>query len=237
MVKLPKIQQNVILLGGVEEDGTVPKEYTEEMLSVLSSQNGAQVEQYLRQIMPGHNMQFTTGFCTALNKGILTCPDDASTLKNFTPIITPPVNDDADVEENANLLKMAVQDKFEAEDLILFTCMDITILMIQELKHHIKNFAACAGRCLGQKSMARKIILKVAKHSERKETAYNYEFEQEPLFGGNFLDKLSLWFHRFLDSCAFDDERKIDSKKLEFSDMMEEVEHRKYTGKTLAWIR
>ena len=236
--KLPKIQQNVILLGGIEEDGTVPKECTEEMLSVLGSQNGAQVEQYLRQTMPGHNMQFATGFCTALNKGILTCPDDASTPKNFTPFLTPPVDDDADVEENANLLKMAVQDKFEAEDLILLTRMDITIPMkTQELKHHIKNFAACAGRCLGQRSIAYDSLLEVAEHIEKKETAYNYEFKQEPLFGGNFLDKLSWRFHRFLDSCAFGDESKIDSKKLVFADMMEEVERREYTGKTPAWIR
>ena len=236
--KLPKIQQNVILFGGVADDGTVPTECTEEMLSVLGSQNGAQVEQYLRQTMPGHNMKFATGFCTALNKGILTCPDDASTPKNFTPFLTPPVDDNADVEENANLLKMAVQDKFEAEDLILLTRMDITIPMkTQELKHHIKNFAACAGRCLGQQSMAYVSLLDVAKHIEAKETAYNYEFKQEPLFGGNFLDKLSWRFHRFLDSCAFGDENKIDSKKLDFNDMMEEVERREYTGKTPAWIR
>jgi hypothetical protein len=77
----------------------------------------------------------------------------------------------------------------------------------------------------------------VAEHIEKKETAYNYEFKQEPLFGGNFLDKLSWRFHRFLDSCAFGDESKIDSKKLVFADMMEEVERREYTGKTPAWIR
>ena len=42
--RLPKIQQNVIVLAGVEEDGTVPDEPTEEMLSVLGCQNGAQVD-------------------------------------------------------------------------------------------------------------------------------------------------------------------------------------------------
>ena len=42
--KLPKIQQDIILLGGVDEDGKVPEEPTEEMLSILGCQNGAQVE-------------------------------------------------------------------------------------------------------------------------------------------------------------------------------------------------
>ena len=41
--KLSKLSQNIIVMGGVEVDGTVPKEPTEEMLSVLSSHNGAEV--------------------------------------------------------------------------------------------------------------------------------------------------------------------------------------------------
>ena len=39
--RLPKIQQNVIVLAGFEEDGTVPTEPTEEMISILGCQNGA----------------------------------------------------------------------------------------------------------------------------------------------------------------------------------------------------
>ena len=111
--RLPKIQQNVILLGGVEDDGTVPDEPTEEMLSILGCQNGAQVDQYLRQSMQGFNMSLEPGFCTALNKGMLVCPDDTSTPMNFTSFLTPPVNNDEDEEDNANLLKLAVQEKYD----------------------------------------------------------------------------------------------------------------------------
>ena len=39
--KLPKIQQDVILLGGVDENRKVTDEPTEEMLSVLGCHNGA----------------------------------------------------------------------------------------------------------------------------------------------------------------------------------------------------
>ena len=46
--KLPAIQQNIILLGGVDDAGTVPDSPTEEMLSILGCQNGAQVDQYLK---------------------------------------------------------------------------------------------------------------------------------------------------------------------------------------------
>ena len=137
-------------------------------------------------------MKFSTGFCRAINKVILVCPDDISTPKNFTPFLTPPVYDNAEVEDNAHILKMAVQDKFEAEDLILLKHMDITIPMkTQDLKHHIKNFAACAGRYLGQRSMTYLSLLNVANHIEKKETTYNYKYKQEPLFGGNVLDKSS----------------------------------------------
>ena len=68
----------MILLGKVEDDGPIPEDVTGEILSVLGCQNVAHVNQYLRQAMLGHNMPFATEFCTAINKWIFTCPDDAT---------------------------------------------------------------------------------------------------------------------------------------------------------------
>ena len=53
---LPAIQRNVILLGGVEEDGTIPGVPTEEILAVLGYQSSAQVDQYLKYSMVGYNI-------------------------------------------------------------------------------------------------------------------------------------------------------------------------------------
>ena len=69
-------------------------------------------------------MSLEPGFCTALNKGILVFPDDASTSKKFTVFLPPPVNDDDEEEENANLLKMAIQEKLDNKDLKLLTKID-----------------------------------------------------------------------------------------------------------------
>jgi hypothetical protein len=110
--RLPMIQRNVILLGGVEDDGTIPEEPTEEMLSILGCQNGAQVDQYLRQSMAGYNLSPEPGLCSALNKGILVHADDGTTPKNFTPFLVPPVSDDDEVADNSKLLRLAIQDKF-----------------------------------------------------------------------------------------------------------------------------
>ena len=43
--KLPRIQQNTILLVGIDPKENIPTEATEEMMSILGYQNGAQVEQ------------------------------------------------------------------------------------------------------------------------------------------------------------------------------------------------
>ena len=67
----PKIKKNVILLGGVEDDSTVSNEPTDEMLSILGFQNGAQVDYYIIQSMRDYNMSLEPGFCMALNKGML----------------------------------------------------------------------------------------------------------------------------------------------------------------------
>ena len=51
--KLLKIQQNVLLLGGFDEDGYIIEDVTDEILSFIGCSNKAQVEQYLKQYMPG----------------------------------------------------------------------------------------------------------------------------------------------------------------------------------------
>ena len=88
--RLPMIQKNVILLGGVEEDGTIPGVPTEEMLAVLGCQNGAQVDQYLKQLMAGYNICPEPGLCSALNKGIIVHVDDGTAPKNFSPFFCSP---------------------------------------------------------------------------------------------------------------------------------------------------
>ena len=45
-------------------------EPTEEMLSILGFQNGAQVEQYLRQVMVRYSIHLEPGLYLVLNKGI-----------------------------------------------------------------------------------------------------------------------------------------------------------------------
>ena len=227
--RLPQIQKNVILLAGVEEDGTIHESPTEEMLSILGCQNGAQVDQYLKQSMVGHNISPEPGLCSAINKGILVHADDGSAPKNFTAFLVPPVSDDDDLEENTNLLRLAVQDKFSDRDVTLLTKQEITLPMkTQELRHHLKNIAGLAGRCFGQHCVLFKNLQDVAAHIEQKEISYNYEFRQDHLFGGNLLDRIHWRMHRFFDSCASGKTEKIEMEKLDFSDIMDQVERREY---------
>ena len=152
--------------------------------------------------------------------------------------LAPPVNDDDEVEENANRIKMAIQKKLDNKDLRLLTKMDITIPMkTSELRYHVKNYRGCAGRLLGQKSLAYESLSSIFDHIEDKETSYNYEFKRDTLFGGSFLDRVNWRFHRFLDSCASGVPSDIDTKKLDFSDMLEQVERREYQTKIPSCIR
>ena len=236
--KLPQVQKNIILLGGVREDGTYDKEVTEEMLSILGCSNGAQVDQYLKQVMVGHNVRLEPGLCSALNKGILIHADDTTAPKHFTPFLTPPISDDEDVAENNDLLKLAVQTKYSENDVSLLTKMDVSIPMkTQELKHQVKNIAGLTARCLGSDSLLYASLKDVADHIEKREISYNYEFRQDKLFGGNFLDRIHWRMHRFFDSCAMGDAEQIDLDKLDFSDMLQQVERREYNCKAPSWIQ
>ena len=86
--------------------------------------------------MTGFNMSFEPGFCTALNKGMLECPDDTMKPINFTAFLTPPMKDIDEEEQNENMLKLAVQNKYNCTDLELLTKTSVTIPMTaQDLRH------------------------------------------------------------------------------------------------------
>ena len=57
--------------------------------------------------------------CSTINKGILVHAEYGSAPQNFTAFLVPPLNDDAELEDNSNLLRLAVQDKFSDSDIAL----------------------------------------------------------------------------------------------------------------------
>ena len=50
------------------------------------------------------------------------------------------------------------------------------------------------------------------------------------------MDRIHWRMHRFFDSCASSDVASIDAKKLEFNDIMDQVERREYNCKVPHWI-
>ena len=54
----------------VNEDRTYDKDVTEEMLSILGCSNGAQVDQYLKQVMVGHNVKLDYSYKYVLYVGL-----------------------------------------------------------------------------------------------------------------------------------------------------------------------
>ena len=94
---------------------------------------------------------------------------------------------------------------------MLLTKMEVSILMTaQDLRHHVKNLTGLAGSCLGQSSAIHIALRLLVEYIEDNENEYNYEFRQESLFGGHFLDKIHWRIHKFFNSCARGDEEKID---------------------------
>ena len=125
-------------------------------------------------------------------------------------------------EQNTNLLKLEVQDKYDRTDLALLTKMSVTIPMTaQDLMHQLRNLAAVAGRCLGQDSIVYGSLLKIQEHTETHEMRYQFEFNNDYLFGSTFLDKINWRICRFLESCAHGTVSKIKKSWLKFDDIME----------------
>ena len=236
--KLPNIQKNVILLGGVDDQGMVPEKPTDELLSILGCSNGAQVEQYVKQLLTDFNVHVEPGLCSAINKGIFVHADDGTMPRHFTGFLTPPISDEEDKVQNSDLLRVAVQTKFSDRDVTVLTKMDVSVPMnTRDLEHHVKNWSGLAGLCFGEGCLLHQALVEVSEHIRKREVAYNYEFRQERLFGGSFLDRLHWRTHRFLESCAGGDPGKVDLTKLNFSHIMEDVACREFSLKVPSWIQ
>ena len=71
---------------------------------------------------------------------MLVFPDGIVTPENFTAFLTSPVNIEDDDDNNTNLLKLAIREKFDNSDLLLFTKMEVTISMgTTDLKYCVKT--------------------------------------------------------------------------------------------------
>ena len=230
--------KNVILFAGIDEHGDIPTEPTDEILTILTSINGADACQYLQGCMSSYNLAIVIGLCTAVQKGILINPDDSGVPTNLSPFLTPPLSDDEDELLNHNNLQLALKEKLDAADVTLLTKMEVVIPMtVEQLRHHIKNFSGIVGRLIGQDSQLYTNLTILWKHVEARETRYKYEFRQDLMFGGCFLEEIDWKVHRFFDSCAHGDPARIMLDHIDFTEIMNLVESRKYVCKAPLWLK
>ena len=101
----------------------------------------------------------------------------------------------------------------------------------------MKNIAGLSARYLGSDLLIYQSLKDVADHIEKREISYNYEFRQDKMFGRNFLDRVHWRMHRFFDSCAMGDPDQIDLDKLDFYDILQQVERREYNCKVPSWLQ
>ena len=106
----------------------------------------------------------------------------------------------------------------------------------QDLRQQVRNIAGLAGRCFGSESMLYNSLKELEEHIDYHDVEYSYEFIQDRLFEGSILDRIHWRMHRFFDSCAYGDKNKVDVERLNFSDILQQVEKREYTFKAPMWL-
>ena len=94
-----------------------------------------------------------------------------------------------------------------------------------------------SGRCFGEDSVLYRNLKYLSDHVEDNENEYNYEFRQEKLFDGDLVDKIHYKIQRFFDSCAGGDPSQLNLKKIDFREIMDQIEEGKYYAKVPAWLR
>ena len=110
-----------------------------------------------------------------------------------------PINDDEEIIDNGNLLKLAVQEKYDSQDVVLLSRMEISIPMKnKDIKHHVKSLTGLSGRCFSQSSVIHNRLKKAAAHIEPRNTSYNYELILVVISGSDQLENAQIL--RFMSS-------------------------------------
>ena len=92
--------------------------------------------------------------------------------------------------------------------------------------------AEVAGRYMGSDLVMYNSFTGLYNHIKRHDMSYSFEFRNDKLFGGNFLDRLHYRVQRFLNSCASGEASSINLKRLDFDDMKDSIERRDYYSKS-----
>ena len=220
-----------------EEDIIIPSGPNTEQRTIIQCSTGARVQQYLNHLLVtvyGCVVCVGMGMCTAIKNGLLMSQPTPYEPTNYSPHFTPPATGEGlSSESQLRIEEQARNGKLTSEDMILITQQKIkSPTNYNELRHYIKNFHCLNKAIAGAESILEEQLGEVTTHVSNYETDYVFHFNEFPLFGAWFINKIHVGVQRYLHSCALGIPSKLDTTAIDFSDMIRSIQNR-----SIAFVR
>lgn len=216
-------------------------EPTEDTLGILEQTVGIQAQSHLQYEFNKHKHMWDFGLamCTLMKNGIITSHPSVNDINGVSPLLSPDqaVEDHLGSDLSLHLEEQLVLGKISDDDLKIITkCKTYFPKNFGEYLHVIKNFHRLIIVIAGEKSIFAAEIVKLTDHAVEHERCYK-DIEQEYFhMYASILDHVHCRSQHFIHSSAAGLISKLKFRKLDFTDLPEEIEDGDYTPTKPKWL-
>jgi len=215
---------------------------TEDMMTILEQTVGIKAQSHLQYEFNKHKHMCDIGLamCTQMKNGIITSHPSVNDINGISPLFLPDqaAEDRLGSDLALRLEEQLVLGKISDEDLKMITkCKIYFPKNFGEYLHVIRNFHRLIIIIAGESSLFASKIAVLAEHAVEHERCYK-DIEREHFhMYASILDHIHRRSQHFIHSAALGRVSKLKVRKLDFTDLLEEIEDGDYSPTKPKWLR
>jgi len=215
---------------------------TEDMMTILEQTVGIKAQSHLQHEFNRHKHMCDIGLamCTQMKNGIITSHPSVNDINGVSPLFLPDqaAEDRLGSDLALRLEEQPVLGKISDDDLKIITkCKIYFPKNFGEYLHVVKNFHRLMIIIAGEKSLFAEKIAVLTDHAIEHERCYK-DIEREFFhMYASILDHVHRRSQHFIHSAALGLVSKLKLRKLDFTDLLEEIEDGDYTPTKPKWLR
>jgi len=244
--KLSNVQKNTFTLitATVDDSDENVKDLkpTEDMMTILEQTVGIKAQSHLQYEFNKHKHMCDIGLamCTQMKNGIITSHPSVNDINGISPLFLPDqaVEDRLGSDLALRLEEQLVLGKISDDDLKIITkCKIYFPKNFGEYLHVIRNFHRLIIIVAGSKSIFADKLEILIDHAIEHERCYK-DIEREYFhIYASILDHIHRRSQHFIHSAGLGLVSKLKFRKLDFMDLLEEIEDGDYTPSKPKWLR
>jgi len=243
---LSDVQQKVFMLITATSDSTDEDidqmKPTEDMLKILELKVGIKAQAHLQHEFSKHKLMCDVGLAmsTQMKNGIIMSHPSVNDINGMSPFFLPDTAGEERISSDLalRLEEQLVLGKINETDLKTITKCKIHFAKnFGEYCHMVKNFHRLIVIVAGQESIFAQKISGLQEHARDHERCYKDLEKDNYYFYASVLDHVHRRSQHYIHSASFGLVSKLKQRKLDFADMLDEIEDGDYIPVKPKWLK